>query len=109
MHRQYKMILAMNRPVLSVVVGLFIIAFGAFASGAALHHALHHDASSHSGHCAICSFAKGQVEAADAPLAVCRPVVLASVAAIPTVSFLPQNSSFLLPPGRAPPVLSIVS
>ena len=97
------------RPVGSVITGLFVIALGLLASGAAIHHALYHDANSHSGPCAVCSFAKGQVEAADAPLAVCRPSVVASVAIIPTVSSLPQNPSLLLPPGRAPPELSIVS
>ncbi len=109
MHRQYKMTKAVARPVLSVVIGLFVIAFGVLASGAAVHHALHHDANSHSGDCAICSFAKGLVEAADAPVAVCQPTLSAEVAALPTVSSLPQNPSLLLPPGRAPPVLSVVS
>ena len=109
MHRQYKMTKAVARPVLGVVLGFFVLVLGAVASGAAVHHALHHDANSHSGDCAICSFAKGQVEAADAPLVVCRLIVIASFAAVPTVNSLPQNPSLLLPPGRAPPVLSVVS
>ena len=109
MHRQYKLTPAVARPVLSVIIGLFVIALGVLASGAAVHHALHHGANSHSGFCAVCSFAKGQVEAADAPLIVCRPVVVASVAIIPIVSSLPQNPSLLLPPGRAPPAFSVVS
>ncbi len=109
MHRPNKWTLVVARPVWSVVIGLFVLAFGVLASGAAVHHALHHDADSHSGFCAICSFAKGQVEAADAPLAVCRPVIFRVIAATPIVSSLPQNPSFLLPPGRAPPVCSVVS
>jgi hypothetical protein len=109
MQRQYKMTLAVTRPTLGVVIGLFVLLFGALASGAAVHHALHHNADSHSGFCALCSFAKGQVEAAGAPLAVCQPVEFCIAAAIPAVSFLPQNPSFLLPPGRAPPVFSVVS
>jgi hypothetical protein len=92
-----------------VVVGFFVLVFGALASGAAAHHALHHDADSHSGFCALCSFAKGLVEAAAAPLVVCQPVEFCIASAIPTVSFLLQHPSFLLPPGRAPPVLSVVS
>ncbi|MCU0786056.1 MAG: hypothetical protein MUF81_18820 [Verrucomicrobia bacterium] len=99
----------MRRSVVGVVLGLFVLAFGAIASCAAVYHSLHHDATSHTGHCAVCSFASGQVEAADAPLAVCRPVIFRVIAAIPIVSSLPQNPSFLLPPGRAPPVLSVVS
>jgi len=109
MERQYKMTQAVARPVLGVVLGLFVLVFGALASGAAVHHALHHDASSHSGLCAVCSFAKGQVDPADTPFAVCQPVVFCVVAATPTVSSLPQNPSLLLPPGRAPPVFSVVS
>jgi hypothetical protein len=108
MHAQYRMTKAATRPFLGVVAGLFILVFGALASGAAVHHALHHDADSHSGPCAICSFAKGQVETASAPLAVCAPVEFCIAALIPTVNFLTQNPSFLLPPGRAPPVCSVV-
>ena len=109
MHRQYEMTKAVARPVLGVVLVLLVLVFGALASGAAVCHALYHDATSHSGPCAICSFAKGQVETADAPLAECRPVIPIGVAAIPTVSFLPQNPSSMLPPGRAPPALFVVS
>ena len=109
MHRKYKATLAVARPVLGVVAGLFVLVFGAIASGAALHHALHHDANSHSGHCAVCSFAKSQVETADGSVVVCQPSVPVDVAAVPTISVLPRNPSFLLPPGRAPPVLSAVS
>jgi hypothetical protein len=109
MHRQYKMTKAAARPILGVVLGFFVLVFGVLASGASVHHTLHHDANSHSGSCAICSFAKGQVEAADSPLAVCQPVIFRVIAATPIVSSLPQNPSFLLPPGRAPPVFSVVS
>ena len=108
MRRQYQLTLAVTRPVLSVVMALVVFAFGVLSASTDLHHALHHDADSHSGHCAVCSFAKSQVAAADVPLVVCRPVVLASVAAIPAVSSIPQNPSLLLPPGRAPPIPAVV-
>ena len=108
MRQQNKMTKALARPVLGVVAGLFVLVFGALASGAAVHHALHHDANSHSGPCAICSFAEGQVEAAASPLAACPPVEYCIAAPIPAVKFLPQNPSFLLHPGRAPPVFSVV-
>jgi hypothetical protein len=108
MHWRHKMTKAAARPVLGVVVGIFVLVFGALASGAAAHHALHHEADSHSGLCALCSFAKGLVEAAAAPLVVCHPIEFCIAAAIPVVSFLPQNPSFQLPPGRAPPVCSVV-
>jgi len=109
MHRRYKLTLPASRPVLSVVAGLFVIAIGVLASGAAVRHALHQHANTHSGPCAICSFAKGQVETTVAPLTVYRPVTACVAAAVRVVSFLPQNSSFLLPPGRAPPVRFVVS
>jgi hypothetical protein len=109
MHRQDKLTLAVARPVLSVVIGLFVLAFGVLASGAAVHHALHHHSTDHSANCAICSFVKGMVEATDAPVPACQPVWGCLVAAMPIIAFPPQNPSFLLPPGRAPPILSVAS
>lgn len=109
MRRKNKVTLAVYRPVLGVVLGLFVLVFGALASGAAVHHALHHDADSHAGNCAICSFAKSQVEAGDGVLPICPPVTPFDISASPVTSLVPQNPSFLLPPGRAPPVFSVVS
>lgn len=109
MRRKIILSLAVTRPLLGVVVGLFVFAFGAIASGAAVHHALHHDTDSHSGGCAVCSFAKSQVETADGILDICPPAAPLEVAVAPTTNSLPQASSFLLPPGRAPPILSVVS
>jgi len=109
MHRQYKMTKAATRPVLGVVIGLFVFVFGAVASGAAVHHALHHDASSHPTSCAICSFAKSQMDAADASVAVCVPALTAEIASVSSVQVSPEGPAYLSPPGRAPPVLSVAS
>lgn len=109
MHRQYKMIKTSARLALGVVLGLLILVFGALASGAAVYHALHHTTDSHSASCAICSFVKGQIEAADAPIAASQPVVIVEVTAIPASSSLPQSPSLLLPPGRAPPFSAVAS
>jgi len=99
----------MVRPALGGVLGLFILAFGAIASVAAVQHSLHHDASSHSASCAICSLAKGQVDAGDGAFIIPQPATIVDFVPLKVVHSLPQNPTFLLPQERAPPVSAVVS
>jgi len=109
MFRKYTATLAESRPVLDVGLGLIILVFGAIASVAAVRHSLHHDASSHSASCLVCSFTAGQVEAPEGACIVPLPAEAVDVAPFPVTSLLLQNPSFLLPLGRAPPILAVVS
>jgi hypothetical protein len=109
MHLKNKLAKIAARPALGVVIGLFILVFGALASGAAVYHTLHHNADARSSSCAICSLVKGQIGAADAPIVTSQPAVFVEVAVIPVSSSVPHAPSILLPPGRAPPVSAVAS
>lgn len=109
MHRRNKLSLAVTRPVLGAVAGLLVLVFGTLASGAALHHALHHHADDRAAHCVVCAFAKTQVEVTEGFLNPGLPTAAFEAARVSAPEFPPQNPSFLLPPGRAPPVLTSVS
>jgi hypothetical protein len=109
MHRQYRVTSASCRPVLGVGLALLVLVLGALASGAAVYHAIHHVASSHASDCAVCSFAQSQVAAADAAVEARPPAAPVVAAAISPAGFVWSHPSFVLPPGRAPPVLSVIS
>ena len=97
------------RSAVTAMVGLLVLAFGLLAASSALHQALHHDEASASGHCAACDFAKGHLDLAEVVPALNEPARVSTPGGTLPDEFLPQNPSSLLPPGRAPPVLSVVS
>jgi hypothetical protein len=94
------------RSALSGLLALLLLASGTVAVSRALHQMLHNDAAGGHHLCLVCSFAKGQVSAADVTL-LAALVVLCPLfslrAAIP--SPLPVFD-YRLSPSRAPPTLT---
>jgi hypothetical protein len=97
------------RPFLGGTLALAWLALSLVAANGPLHQALHHDGAKSSNDCAICHLAKGLVDVADSsvPQKLVSQVVDASFTELTSV--LPQQTSFVLPPGRAPPQFSAVS
>jgi len=97
------------RPMLAVVGCALLLVLGLLVAAAPLHEKLHHKEAAAGHHCAVCAFAKGQVDVASAS------PVLAAVTLLPVftihlpTNLLPEPVFFLLPPGRAPPCFSVVS
>jgi hypothetical protein len=97
------------RSAVTAMAGLLVLAFGLLAASSALHQALHHDEASASGHCAACHLAKGHLDVADVVPALRKPSQVTTPGRTLADEFLPQPPTLLLPPGRAPPVLTVVS
>ena len=98
----------MAKPALAGLLAVLLLIATFLAVSGALHQSLHHDASGSHHICLICSFAKGQVNAADvAPVAAL--LVLCSLfsyrASIP--SPLPVFD-YRLSPSRAPPAFAFL-
>lgn len=83
---------------------LIVLGLGFLASDAAAHKALHSHGTDAGDDCAICLFASGHVNLADAPVS--APTIFSQeIAVVPLlVSPVLSRSDALLPPGRAPPV-----
>jgi len=97
------------KPALAGWLAALLLAFGLLAANGPLHRSLHHDRAAGANFCAICLFAKGQVEPPNL-----GPVFLSSVffllGGLPAaIAGVPWSVDSLLPPGRAPPRLSSVS
>jgi len=95
-------LLAGVRLLLAVVVGLIL-------AGAPLHHALHRGDEGHSQTCPICVLAGTTLDASPSELSLPAAAICDAVEVPVLDIFLPLNSFDLLPPGRAPPAVLIVS
>lgn len=85
------------------------LALALLTASGPLHQALHHSGGKSSNDCAICHLAKGMVDVADSPAPQKLVSLVVDVNFAGLTSVLPQQLSFILPPGRAPPQLSAVS
>ena len=97
------------KPALAGLLAALLLAFGLLAANGPLHRSFHHERAAGANFCAVCLFAKGQVEPANL-----GPVFLSSVffllGGLPAASAgVPWSVDLLLPQGRAPPHLSSVS
>jgi len=97
------------RQALAAWLALALLALGFLAASGPLHHAWQHHDTSHGGGCAICLFAKGQVDVADV-LPVLGPAVFVFLCGLLSQSAsAPGRIDLLLPPGRAPPCPASIS
>lgn len=94
---------------LAGVLGGALLAFALLAANSELHHAWHHGGNPSSNSCALCLFAKGQVEMPDSTmvfLAAFRPS-FDSAPPLETVSKI--DLTYLAFPSRAPPAITFLS
>ena len=92
------------KPALSGLLALLLLICGVISVSRALHQSLHSDTTGGHHLCLVCSFAKGQVSAADVALVAAVQVLspLSSLSAADT-SPLPAFD-YRLSPSRAPPL-----
>jgi hypothetical protein len=97
---------ARRKALMEVFAGLLagtMLVFTLLTASGHLHHALHHDGAAGGSACAICLFAKGQVDLPDAsPVFAVGVFLLIGGLIVARTSFALDVIS-LLPPGRAPP------
>ena len=97
------------KPAMAGLLAALLFAFGLLAANGPLHRSLHHERAAGTNFCAVCLFAKGQVEPPNL-----GPVFLSSVffllcGLLAASAGGPWSIDSLLPPGRAPPRVSRVS
>ena len=86
-----------------------MLVFSLLTASGSLHHALHQDGAAGGSPCAVCLFAKGQVDLPDgSPIFVAGIFLLIGGLIVAYTAFAPTVIS-LLPPGRAPPRRSSAS
>jgi hypothetical protein len=88
----------------SLLVGVVLL-LNALAASPKLHELFHADAGKAQHHCAVTLFAHGQVDAADAAVAIAVPSI-ADDFLFPSLVSVFSAAPEILPPGRAPPVSS---
>jgi hypothetical protein len=92
------------KPALTGLLALLLLVAGVLSVSHALHQLLHNDAAGSHHLCLACSFAKGQISAADIAL-VAALLVLRPLAGLPPVILSPVPASdYRLSPSRAPPL-----
>ena len=97
------------KPALAGLLAGLLIAFGLLASSGPLHQFLHHNGALGTSFCAVCLLANGQVEPPNAGSVLFLVVSLVFGGLLPVAASISWDVDFLLPPGRAPPRLSLVS
>ena len=97
------------KPALAGLLAALLFMWGLLAASGSLHLSLHHDRAAGANSCAVCLFAKGQVELSDiAPLLIAVAIFLLC-GLLAASAGVPWSVDSLLPPGRAPPRLSHIS
>jgi hypothetical protein len=102
-----------RRPALKgLLAGLLagaLLVFTLLTASGPLHQALHHGGAAGGSACAICLFAKGQVDLPDVSPVFAVGVFLLVGGLMVSRTTVPFNFISLLPPGRAPPRLASAS
>lgn len=101
-----------RKALMGVFAGLLaatMLVFTLLTASGHLHHPLHQDGAAGGSACALCLFVKGQVDLPDAAPVFAVGVFLEIGGLIVTRTFFAPNVISLLPPGRAPPRLLVVS
>ncbi len=91
------------RPTLAALLAILLLAVSTISACPSLHHFLHSDAGTSSHQCLVCSFAKGQISAAEVSgVFAALMVSLVGLALLPEFFHLP-SFDFRLSHSRAPP------
>ena len=93
------------KPLTGGLLVAFVLLLNAMAESPALHEFFHADAGQSGHQCAVTLFAHGQVDAADAAVAVVVPSIITEFLSQSPVSVF-SIAAETLPPGRAPPISS---
>jgi hypothetical protein len=94
-----------GRPSIGALLAGLVLLLNAMAELPALHEFFHADAGQSGHQCAVTLFAHGQIDAADAAVAVVVPSIATEFLSQSPVSVF-SIAAETLPPGRAPPISS---
>jgi len=97
------------KPALAGLLAGLLFAVGLLAASGPLHRSLHHERAAGMNLCAVCLFAKGQMEAPSLGPVFVSSVFFRLYGLLAACAGVPWTVNCLLPPGRAPPPLLSVS